>query len=221
MSRGANARHQSGLVHTGTTPKHKPWSGRITLPTHALALLLVDRVLPDSDSFGRTAAAVANVPNGQFLFLSLGMFSCAHVRANYFSIGRVFDCSRQSSSVSRSTKQARHVRLFGRYHNLCPHLGREKSGSGKRGERRSARPPDGRIMHKTQRRSRSVLLRPTNSGHTIRHLTDRPTRHLSLPQMRERGRKKGENERGAKKQWPANPFPCLKAQKVRVCIGRS
>ena len=51
--------------------------------------------------------------------LPLGVFSCAHVRANYFSISRVFDCSRQSAPlavavvvvvvVSRSTKQARHV----------------------------------------------------------------------------------------------------------------
>ena len=133
-----------------STPGQHPNTnfGQGELPyTHARALtfLSVEGVQADSHSFGRAAAT--NVPNGQFLFLSLGMFSCAHVRANYFSIGRVFDCSRQSSSVSRSTKQARHVRLFGRYHNLCPHLGREKSGSGKRGERRSARPPVGRIMH--------------------------------------------------------------------------
>ena len=35
VSRGANARHQSRPVHTGTTPKHKLWSGRITLHTRA------------------------------------------------------------------------------------------------------------------------------------------------------------------------------------------
>ena len=69
--------------------------------------------------------------------LPLGMFSCAHVRANYFSISRVFDCSRQSSSSSSSSsvdRPSKHdtFRSLGRgrrYHNLCPHLGREKSGS--------------------------------------------------------------------------------------------
>ena len=40
--------------------------------------------------------------------LSLGMFSCAHVRANYFSISRVFDCSRQSSTSSSVDRPSKH-----------------------------------------------------------------------------------------------------------------
>ena len=40
--------------------------------------------------------------------LSLGMFPCAHVRANYFSISRVFDCSRQSSTSSSVDRPSKH-----------------------------------------------------------------------------------------------------------------
>ena len=122
--------------------------------------------------------------------LSLGMFSCAHVRANYFSISRVFDCSRQSSTSSSVDRPSKHDTFplprrgrgpagsgSRRDHNLCPHLGREKSGSQEedRGvvRRRPThmRPTVDRTWYLESASSLAVTTTAENDGWTIRHLT--------------------------------------------------
>ena len=156
------------------------------------------------------------------------MFSCAHVRANYFSISRVFDCSRQSSTSSSVDRPSKHDtfplphpptvrrgrRPAGsgsrRDHNLCPHLGREKSGS---------QEEDRGVV-----RRRSTHMRPTvgrsNMVPRVRFLvggdhdsgerrldnssSDRcgggRARQLGAIQMRTRG------QRDAKEKWPTHLF---------------
>ena len=54
------------------------------------------------------SSSLPSLPPLSSLLLSLGMFSCAHVRANYFSISRVFDCSRQSSTSSSVDRPSKH-----------------------------------------------------------------------------------------------------------------
>ena len=114
VSRGANAPTQRPRrVHVHATRTNTQF-GQGELPLFAHSPSSPWKKSPTIHFFiapfaNRVGTAPAIHPMSQMdnsssplLPLPFGMFSCAHVRANYFSISRVFDCSRQSSSSSSS-----------------------------------------------------------------------------------------------------------------------